>query len=86
MISRVQKQKPGKQLLFVIFVSYRYINKILEFSNSRGKTFDLITTKTTKFEFNKKMIVLSTDNTNTNFGGLNRKGKKKRAHKTSDRI
>lgn len=54
-------------------------NKILEFSNLPGETSDLITSKiidvVTKFGLKQKIVALSADNTNTNFGGLNRKGK-----------
>jgi hypothetical protein len=54
-------------------------NKILEFSNLPGETSDLITSKMidvlTKFGLKQKIVALSADNTNTNFGGLNRKGK-----------
>ena len=54
-------------------------NKILEFSNLPGETSDLITKKIidvlTKFGLKEKIVALSADNTNTNFGGVARKGK-----------
>jgi hypothetical protein len=54
-------------------------NKILEFSNLPGETSNLIISKIidvlTKFGLKRKMFALSADNTNTNFGGLNRKRK-----------
>lgn len=53
-------------------------NKILEFSNLPGETSDLITGKIidvlTKYGLKEKIVALSADNTNTNFGGLARKG------------
>jgi hypothetical protein len=58
-------------------------NKILEFSNFPGETSDLITSKMidvlTKFGLKQKNDVLSADNTNTNFDGLN-KNRKNNVH------
>ncbi|KAL4126106.1 hypothetical protein QTP88_010335 [Uroleucon formosanum] len=54
-------------------------NKILEFSNLPGETADLIHNQIIKvlnsFNLTEKIISYSADNTNTNFGGLQRKGK-----------
>jgi hypothetical protein len=48
-------------------------NKILEFPNLTGETSNLINFKIidvlTKFRLKQKNVVLSADNTNTNFGG-----------------
>jgi hypothetical protein len=56
-------------------------NKILEFSNLPGETADIIHNQIIKvlnnFNLKEKIISFSADNTNTNFGGMQRKGKKK---------
>lgn len=54
-------------------------NKVLEFSNLPGETAELIHSHIMKvvnnFDLKNKMISFSADNTNTNFGGIQRKGK-----------
>lgn len=54
-------------------------NKILEFSNLPGETADIIYNQIIKvlknFNLKEKIISYSADNTNTNSGGLQRKGK-----------
>jgi hypothetical protein len=53
----------------------------LDFSNLPGETAELIYNKIVsvlkKFELEKKIISFSGDYTNTNFGGIARKGKNK---------
>ncbi|KAL4100954.1 hypothetical protein QTP88_020978 [Uroleucon formosanum] len=77
---------PNHKAIKLVPVIVRYFspttgvrNKILEFSNLPGETADLIHNQIIKvlnnFNLTEKIISYSADNTNTNFGGLQRKGK-----------
>lgn len=70
--------------LVLVFVRYFLTttgvkNNILEFSNFPGETADIIHNQIIKvlnhFNLKEKIISYSADNTNSNFGGLRRKGK-----------
>jgi len=54
-------------------------NKILEFSNLPGESAELIHNHIVQvlnnFNLEDKILIYSADNTNTNFGGMHRKGK-----------
>jgi hypothetical protein len=77
MVPTTKKLVPVVVRYFLLHVGIQ--NKIIEFSNLPGGTSNLITSKIidvlTKFGLKQKIVALSADNTNTNFGGLNRKGK-----------